>query len=175
MKTKYDRLLTSIGKEDHGTMLEMDIPGCRPIRLSDLVLDYNGTIAFDGKIIKGVKERLEVLSRSLGIHVLTADTFGSVRQELSGIACRLSVIPIENQVRAKVDFLRRLGCDTSVCIGNGRNDMLMLKEAALGIAVIQSEGACVEAILAADVVTNSVLDALDLLLHPLRLTATLRS
>jgi soluble P-type ATPase len=50
----------------------------------------------------------------------------------------------------------------------------MLKEAALGIGVIQAEGAAVEAILAADLVTTSVLDALDLLIHPLRLTATLR-
>jgi soluble P-type ATPase len=156
-------------------MLEIEIPGYRTLRLSDLILDYNGTIAFDGKIIDGVKERLEVLLRSLGVHVLTADTFGSVRRELSGIACKLSVIPLENQVRAKVDYVRRLGSERAVCIGNGRNDMLMLKEAALGIAVIQSEGGCLQALLAADVVTTSVLDALDLLIHPLRLTATLRA
>jgi soluble P-type ATPase len=51
----------------------------------------------------------------------------------------------------------------------------MLKEAILGIAVIQEEGAAVESLVAADIVTRSILDALDLLLRPLRLTATLRS
>jgi soluble P-type ATPase len=41
----------------------------------------------------------------------------------------------------------------------------LIREAALGIAVIQSEGAAVDAIMAADVVTQSILDALDLLRH----------
>jgi soluble P-type ATPase len=156
-------------------MLEIEIPGYRSLRLSDLILDYNGTIAVDGKIIDRVKERLVGLSKSLGIHILTADTFGSVRNQLAGVACQLSIIPLENQVQAKVDYVRQLGCEGAVCIGNGRNDMLMLKEAALGIAVMQSEGGCIQAVFAADVVTTSVLDALDLLIHPLRLTATLRS
>jgi soluble P-type ATPase len=155
-------------------MLEIEIVGHRPLRLAYLILDYNGTIAVDGKIIADVKQRLEVLSKSLEIHVLTADTFGGVCSELSGFACQLSVIGSGNQVQAKLDYIRQLGCEGAVCIGNGRNDFLMLKEAALGIAVIQAEGACTEAILAADVVTNSVLDALDLLLRPLRLIATLR-
>jgi soluble P-type ATPase len=45
----------------------------------------------------------------------------------------------------------------------------------LGIAVIQTEGAAVEALLAADIVLPSILPALDLLTHPLRLIATLRA
>jgi soluble P-type ATPase len=50
----------------------------------------------------------------------------------------------------------------------------MLHEAALGICVLGPEGMAVEALMAADVVAPSVLDALDLLYHPLRLMATLR-
>ena len=106
---------------------------------------------------------------------MTADTFGNVREELSAVPSRLTVIPRENQAEAKRDYVEQLGREHSVCIGNGRNDRLMLKEAALGIAVIQVEGTAVAAILEADIVTFSILDALDLLLHPLRLTATLRS
>jgi len=45
----------------------------------------------------------------------------------------------------------------------------------LGIAVLQAEAASTEAVLAADILSRSILDALDLLLHPLRLTATLRA
>ena len=62
-----------------------------------------------------------------------------------------------------------------VCIGNGRNDRLMLKSAALGLAVVLAEGIAGETIPAADVISRSINDALDLLLNPLRLTATLRS
>jgi soluble P-type ATPase len=157
-------------------MLEIQIPAHeQPLRLSHLILDYNGTIACDGLLISGVRDRLQSLSSRLEVHILTADTFGSVREALSGIPCQLSIIARKDQAQAKLSYVERLGLDRSVCVGNGRNDRLMLQEAALGIAVIQAEGAAGEAILAADVVTVSILDGLDLLLQPLRLTATLRS
>jgi soluble P-type ATPase len=60
-------------------------------------------------------------------------------------------------------------------VGNGRNDRLMLEAAALGLAVILGEGASSATLAAADAVCLSIADALDLLIHPLRLTATLRS
>ena len=156
-------------------MLETIIPGHKTLLLSYLVLDYNGTIACDGRLIPGVRERLEELSKSVSIHILTADTFGSVQKEMSGIPCEVVVIGKENQTQAKADYVRQLGFQKTVGVGNGRNDALMLKETVLGIAVIQEEGGAVETLLAADIVTHSVLVALDLLLNPLRLTATLRS
>jgi soluble P-type ATPase len=156
-------------------MLEVKIPGYRTLAFSFLVLDYNGTIACDGCLIPGVKDRLEALSKNVAIHILTADTFGSVQKEMTGIPCEVVVIGRENQTRAKADYVRRLEAQKTVSVGNGRNDALMLKEAVLGIAVIQEEGGAVETLLAADIVTHSILDALDLLLYPLRLTATLRS
>jgi soluble P-type ATPase len=51
----------------------------------------------------------------------------------------------------------------------------MLKEAALGIAVILEEGAAAQTLVSANVVCASIVSALDLLRNPLRLTATLRS
>jgi soluble P-type ATPase len=51
----------------------------------------------------------------------------------------------------------------------------MLKEAALGIAVLHEEGAASETLLAADVACRSILSALELLTNPLWLKATLRS
>ena len=156
-------------------MLEEAIPGYKTLFLSHLVLDYNGTITCDGRLINGVRERLEKLSKSLSIHILTADTFRSVQKEMTGIPCEVVVIGKENQTQAKADYVRQLGLQKTVTVGNGRNDALMLKEVVLGIAVIQEEGGAVETLLAADIVTHSVLVALDLLLNPLRLTATLRS
>jgi soluble P-type ATPase len=46
--------------------------------------------------------------------------------------------------------------------------------AALGIAVIQAEGAAPQTLCAADVVVREIGDALDLLVQPKRLAATLR-
>ena len=155
-------------------MLEIEIPGYKRLSLSNLVLDYNGTLACDGNLIAGVRERLELLSKRLRIDVLTADTFGSVGKELATLPCRVSVIPLQNQAAAKADYVRDLGPEGCVAIGNGRNDQAMLKEAALGIAVVQTEGASIEAVLSADVLSRNIIEALDLLLNPLRLTATLR-
>jgi soluble P-type ATPase len=51
----------------------------------------------------------------------------------------------------------------------------MLEAAALGIAVVQREGAAVATVGNADIVCTSILDALALLRHTRRLVATLRS
>lgn len=60
-------------------------------------------------------------------------------------------------------------------MGNGRNDHLALRTAALGVALVQAEGASPLALTAADVIVAHIHAALDLLLHPSRLVATLRS
>jgi soluble P-type ATPase len=51
----------------------------------------------------------------------------------------------------------------------------MLKVAALGMVVVQEEGAAIEALTSAHVALSDINTALDLLIHPLRLVATLRS
>jgi len=50
----------------------------------------------------------------------------------------------------------------------------MLLEAGLSVAVLGDEGASVQALCAADVAVRHICYGLDLLLHPLRLVATLR-
>lgn len=156
-------------------MIEVDIPGYRTLRLESLVLDHNGTLAVDGMLKPGVKECLQQLSEQLTIYVVTADTFGKAAAQLEGVPCELTILPAGGQDVGKLEFIQKLGKDRTVCMGNGRNDRLMLEEAALGVAVILEEGAAVETLSAADVVCVGIVPALELLLHPLRLTATLRS
>ena len=156
-------------------MIETDIPGFGSLRLERLILDYNGTIAVDGQPVQGVKERLIALARHVEIHVLTADTFGGVEKKLSDIPCKIHILPLGAQDKGKMEYVDRLGADKAVCIGNGRNDVMMLKKAALGIAVVQNEGAAASAVLSADVVVTDILFALDLISNQMRLTATLRS
>ena len=156
-------------------MLEIDIPGFATLRLAHLVSDYNGTLALDGRLLPGVAEALRALAPLLTIHVITADTFGIAGGELAGLPLTLTITPPDDQSAAKLAFVNGLGADSVVAIGNGRNDRLMLRAAALGRALVQREGGAAETIASADVLAASVLDALDLLQHPLRLRATLRS
>lgn len=155
-------------------MINIAIPGAGELNLKYLVMDYNGTLAIDGKLIRGVKEGLEALSDKLDSFVVTADTFGKARSELRGLPCELTVLPEGAQDIGKLEYIKRLGCENTVCIGNGRNDRLMLKEAGLGIAVVLEEGAATETVLSADIVCTCVVSALNLLANPLRLVATLR-
>jgi soluble P-type ATPase len=156
-------------------MIHVDIPGFKPLELGHLVLDYNGTIAVDGELVSGVAQRLNHLASQLTVHVVTADTFGKAAARLEGVSCNLSVLPLEEQDFAKLAYVNELGATGAVCIGNGRNDRLMLDAAALGIAVMLEEGASSLSLAAADIVCSDILSALDLLTHPLRLTATLRA
>jgi P-type E1-E2 ATPase len=156
-------------------MIEIAIPGDGMLRLSFLVLDYNGTLACNGILLDGVAERLIALSKNLSIHVVTADTFGTVEATLKSLPFTVRVLPQTGQNHAKMAYVSQLGRNETVCIGNGRNDRLMLQAAALGIAVVGPEGAAVDALQASDVVATSIQSALDLLLNPQRLVATLRS
>lgn len=156
-------------------MILIDIPGYRRLELAHLVLDYNGTLAVDGRLLKGVADALRELSTRLAVHVITADTFGLAAAELQGLPVSLVIAPSAGQDQAKLDFISRLGPEQVVAIGNGRNDRLLLEAATLGIAVVQAEGAAVETLQAADVVCTRILDALALLREPRRLIATLRS
>ena len=156
-------------------MIQVDIPGYRVVQLEHLVMDYNGTLAVDGCLEGGVREALEALSAQLTIHVITADTFGLAAGQLKDSPVQLSVLPPGYQDVAKRDYVNRLGCAGTVAVGNGRNDRLMLKAADLGIAVVLREGAAAVTLAAADIVCMGIVPALELLLHPLRLTATLRS
>jgi soluble P-type ATPase len=156
-------------------MIKLEIPGWETLRLEHLVLDYNGTLACDGDLLIGVRSRLEDLVKQLQIHVLTADTFGKAHAALNGIQCHLCVLPPRHQDAAKLSYVQKIGSENTACIGNGRNDRLMLKAAALGVLIVGNEGAATDTLMASDVVTPNIAAALDLLLHPLRLVATLRS
>lgn len=168
-------------------MLQIDIPGRGKLELAHLVLDLNGTIALDGEVLPGVAERLGTLAESLIIHLVTADTHGQAAAIVSRLeeetrhvvgaqhaAPLLARIGPGDEVEQKRTLVQRLGAERVVAVGNGANDGAMLRTAALGIAVLGGEGLAVEALHSADVVVASIEDALDLLLHPKRLVATLR-
>ncbi|HPS57294.1 MAG TPA: ATPase P [Spirochaetota bacterium] len=156
-------------------MIEYSIPGHKNIRAEYLVLDYNGTLAVDGVLIPGVRDMLNRIAASLEVHVITADTFGMARVQLEGAACRLMILEPGSQDLQKGRYISLLGPDKVIAVGNGRNDSLMLKEVAVGIALIQAEGASAAALMNSDIICASVFDAFEIILNPLRMIATLRS
>ncbi|RYD23501.1 MAG: ATPase P [Verrucomicrobiaceae bacterium] len=156
-------------------MIELEIPGLDAYSIRHLVLDYNGTLALNGNILPGVAEVLGMLAPVVEVHVVTADTFGTAGQQLAGIPVKLTVLAEDDQAEAKLEYVRSLGAESVIAIGNGRNDRKMLEAAAIGIITIQKEGASLRALGRADIVTTNVLDALELLRYPKRLVATLRS
>jgi soluble P-type ATPase len=154
--------------------MELKIPGREPLCLEHILFDYNGTLALDGKLIEGASARLITLADSLTLHVITADTFGTVASALEGVPCRLKVIPPGSQAQSKLDYLLQLGKEKTLTVGNGANDALMLREAAIGCALLQQEGLATAAWREADIVFHSLFDLFDCLADPRRMIATLR-
>jgi len=155
-------------------MMRIEIPGWGNMEAKNLILDMNGTIATDGKISPEVKEKINLLSQSLKIYVLTADTHGTASKEVEGLTVELIQVPDEDSKAAKGAFLSQIAPESTIAIGNGSNDQFLLREAALGIAVLGDEGLSLAALQSADVVVQDISQALNLLLKPKRLTATLK-
>jgi soluble P-type ATPase len=155
-------------------MFELDIPGFGPVRLGHLISDFTGTLSVDGKLVPGVKERLNKISEMMKVHILTADTFGMAKMELGDVHCEIHILEGNAHDVQKEDYVKRLNEEGAVALGNGNNDRRMLKAARIGIAVCLNEGCAVDAVMQADILVASIADGLDLLLHPKRLKATLR-
>ena len=155
-------------------MIEIAIPGVGKLKAKHLILDLNGTIALDGIIIDGVKERLDRLSMLLDIFIVTSDTMHSAKRVTENLNVKLCRLKESAGGIQKLEFIMKLGEMETISIGNGSNDVLMLKESLIGIAIVGREGASADAIMASDVIVSDINDALDLLLKPDRLAATLR-
>lgn len=157
-------------------MIQVDLPNRQPVVLTSLFMDLNGTLALDGELLPGVTERVRELTRDLSVYLITAGTFGKTEEIASEIGATLIPTAPGREAETKyVAILERAEPRQSVAIGNGANDAFILRHCVLGIVVLGPEGAHAQALINADVVCTSPQDALDLLLNPRRLTATLRS
>jgi len=155
-------------------VIEITIPGRGNYIIRNLILDLNGTIAVDGNIIGGVKEKLAMLSQKLDIFLVTADTNKNAERLVKDLPVKLYKIKEAKEDDQKLRVVLKKGKNNTVSIGNGCNDVSMLKESAIGICMVGGEGASAEAMMASDLVVVTINDALDLLLKPHRLEATLR-
>lgn len=157
------------------TVFVLDIPGYGLLEIKHFVTDFSGTLSEDGIIMPGVKEKLNELARKLKIHVLTSDTFGRAREELQGINCIVHLLEGEDHTAQKENYVKSLDAERVAAFGNGNNDSRMLRAAKLGIVVCLREGCSRKTFCASQIFVASPIDAIDLLLFPKRLIATLRT
>lgn len=154
--------------------MKIIIPEYKTLELDILFLDFNGTIAVDGVIPESVKARLRALAKEFQIYVLTADTHGTAKDQCEGLPVIVHTFPTGDARTYKRELVKSMGRRKCVAIGNGRNDELMLKEAALSIGIMDQEGMYGGIFKSADICVRSMEDGLDLLMNPSRIIAGLR-
>ncbi|MGC8616690.1 MAG: HAD family hydrolase, partial [Desulfurella sp.] len=113
--------------------MEIEILSVGKIVLKRIILDFNGTLATSGVLIKETKDILEKLSKAFDIHIVTGDTFSSAKEQLKGLNVKTIIAPLIDQITFKLEYAKSIGLSNLVAIGNGKNDSLMLKYAKLGI------------------------------------------
>lgn len=116
-------------------------------------------------------------SRSSDISAMSAV---SIAASLPAAPCREMDVHVKtfdgsNGAEHKEQFVNQLGAEKTVCIGNGQNDLLMFQVAAISVVIIGAEGCSPQALMSADIAVTKIEDALNLLLNPQRMVATLRT
>jgi soluble P-type ATPase len=154
-------------------MIFIQRPGQEPLEIEFILIDFEGTLASDRRVHPKAKDKINLLSKRTKIYILTKGEKEVVEEILRRVNAEIFYFTEGETSQRKLALLRQLGATRTVTIGNGVDDAPMLEEAGLGICVIGKEGTSVEALKKADVVVSNILDALDLLLKPLRQKATL--
>ena len=151
--------------------IRIERPDEPPLILTHLALDFTGTLSLDGRLLPCVAKSLKALSERLHITILTADTFGTAKKSLCGFPVEVRLV---KNGKDKAKFVQGIGSKNTIAIGNGQNDIAMVRSAALGIAVAGPEGCAPRLVSVSDILVFDIRHALDLLKHPLRIKATLR-
>lgn len=155
-------------------MITIENMGMKTLNIENLLLDYNGTIATDGKVIAEIKERIEAIkAKGVNVYCLTADSYGNAAKQCEFLGIEVKTFCSADAATEKARIVNELEGD-SAAVGNGFNDIKMLESSALAIAVIGDEGCCSKLLPHADIVVHNIFDALDLLLKPNRVVALLR-
>lgn len=152
----------------------IDIPSFGKYEIKNLIFDYNGTIGYKGELLEGLKEKLVNLSESYNVYIVTADTYGTVRKTFEDTEIMIEIIKGENEAKLKAEILEKIGKDNTISFGNGRNDVYMLMESAVGIGVIGKEGMASSLLQSADILVNSIFEGISLIENKKSLIATLR-
>jgi len=155
-------------------VININVPGRCTYTIKNIIFDYNGTIAVNGKISDVTRKKLSLLCNMADVYVLTADTYGSAAKECEGLNLTLKTFPKDNAADYKAKIVEELGKDKTICFGNGYNDLKMFEVASISVAVLENEGMCGALLREATIFVKSIDDGINLLLNTNALIATLR-
>ena len=154
-------------------MISIQRPGMESLDIHFVLIDFEGTLAMDGRVHPKAKDKVNLLSKRATITILTKSNREKVEETLKKMKVEILYVTEEDSSQQKLNVLQRLGPHQTAVIGNGLDDVRIMEQAGLGLCVIGKEGSSAEAMVKADLVVTNVLDALDFLLKPLRQRATL--
>ena len=154
-------------------MIHIQRPGQEPLEIDFILIGFEGALASDRRVHPKAKDKINLLSRRSKIYILTKEEKERMEEVLRKVNAEIIYLTEGESSQKKSDLVRQLGATRAVTVGNGVDDVPMMKEGAFGLCVIGKEGASSEAVKNADVVFTDILDALDFLLKPLRQKATL--
>ncbi|NWF93589.1 MAG: ATPase P [Syntrophaceae bacterium] len=154
-------------------MITIQRTGRDPLEIEFILVDFEGTLAFDRRVHPKAKDKINLLAKRTKVYILTKGEKELMEEVLGRVRAEVYYLTEGEASQRKLELLQQLGATRTVAIGNGLDDAPLLEEAGLGICVIGKEGASAETMKKADVVVSDVVDALDLLLKPLRQKATL--
>jgi soluble P-type ATPase len=154
-------------------MISIQRPGMESLDIHFVLIDFEGTLAMDGRVHPKAKDKVNLLSKRATITILTKSNREKVVETLRKMKAEILYVTEGDSSQQKLNVLQRLGPHQTAVIGNGLDDVRIMEQAGLGMCVIGKEGASAEAMAKADLVVTHVLDALDFLLKPLRQRAML--
>ena len=94
--------------------------GRKPLEISNLLLDFNGTLAQNGLIGGDAKKLVDIIAQDMKVYVATADTRGNAAKECSGLPVELLELPSGMpEDEAKLQLLEKIGADTTIAFGFG--------------------------------------------------------
>jgi soluble P-type ATPase len=127
--------------------IEIQIPFfAEPLRITRIVSDYTGTLSFHERLIPGVQDRLSKHQSLVTIEVLTADSSGTAKVQLSGmpfLGVQIFQDAERHDVRKQAHAEKNNPAQIAA-FSNGNNDVPLLKtvKAAGGLAVAVDNGEC---------------------------------
>lgn len=152
--------------------MKYTVSGVGEIELNTIILDLNGTLAVRGKVPNGVAERIRKL-KDIGFTCIlfSGDQRGNAKQ----LAQDLGIdFVLTKDGDSKRQAAQKYDKEHTVAIGNGSIDIGVYENAKVRIGTLQAEGIHTAILAYIDVLVPSIIDALDLLLDPDSLAATMR-
>ena len=85
----------------------------------------SGTLSYRGVLTAGVYAQLRQLAEKLDVHVLSADTRGTAREQLHDLSSRLHILTGSDHDVQERDLAKQFDLRQVVAFGNGQNDRLL--------------------------------------------------